>query len=228
MEHSAAAKDEMGRVVAEVAGIGVLFALVHSALASVRAKHLARQLAGPRYRNGLYRLLFNVQSGISLGFVLARIARLPDRPLYRVPAPWSWLMYLGQALFALMGLAAVRVVGMPWMAGVAEAKELLDEQSTRPEPEAQGPPPESARTMKIEGPFKYTRHPINWSPLGIFLLFPKMTLKGAVMVALSAVYLIIGSVHEETRLLDRYGGAYLRYQREVPFLFPRPGRKING
>lgn len=49
-----------------------------------------------------------------------------------------------------------------------------------------------------------------------------------VLFALSAVYLIIGSVHEETRLLDRYGDAYRRYQREVPFLFPRPGRKING
>ena len=37
---------------------------------------------------------------------------------------------------------------------------------------------------------------------------------------LSAAYMVVGSLHEETRLAARYGAAYERYRRRVPFLAP--------
>jgi hypothetical protein len=42
-----------------VVGICVVWALVHSVLASKQAKDLARRISGPRYRDGLYRFAFN-------------------------------------------------------------------------------------------------------------------------------------------------------------------------
>ena len=51
-----------GRVV----WISVLWALVHSVLASRQAKDLARRIAGQRYRDGLYRFTFYAQSVVLL------------------------------------------------------------------------------------------------------------------------------------------------------------------
>jgi protein-S-isoprenylcysteine O-methyltransferase Ste14 len=35
---------------------------------------------------------------------------------------------------------------------------------------------------------------------------------------------VLGSLHEERRLRAAYSGAYERYRRAVPFLFPGPPR----
>src|SRR5215211_1163181 len=69
-----------------VVWICALWALVHSVLASKQAKDLARRIAGPRYRDGLYRFAFNAQSVASLVWAALRFSRLPDRELYRVRA----------------------------------------------------------------------------------------------------------------------------------------------
>jgi hypothetical protein len=47
-----------GRVVC----ICALWALIHSVLASKQVKDLTLRIAGPRYRDGLYRFTFNAQS----------------------------------------------------------------------------------------------------------------------------------------------------------------------
>ena len=74
-----------------VVWICALWALVHSVLASKQAKYLARRISGSRYRDGLYRFAFNAQSVVSLLWAAHRFSRLPDRELYRVRPPWSWL-----------------------------------------------------------------------------------------------------------------------------------------
>jgi hypothetical protein len=74
---------------ARVAWICALWALVHSTLASKQIKDLAHRISGPRYRDGLYRFAFNVQSVVSLVWAPRRFSRLPDRELYRVRPPWA-------------------------------------------------------------------------------------------------------------------------------------------
>jgi protein-S-isoprenylcysteine O-methyltransferase Ste14 len=53
------------------------------------------------------------------------------------------------------------------------------------------------------------------------LFLPRMTANRAVLVALVALYVVLGSMHEEYRLRVAYGAAYERYRRAVPFLIPR-------
>jgi protein-S-isoprenylcysteine O-methyltransferase Ste14 len=48
-----------------------------------------------------------------------------------------------------------------------------------------------------------------------------MTANRAVLVALVALYVVLGSMHEEYRLRVAYRAAYERYRRAVPFLMPR-------
>jgi protein-S-isoprenylcysteine O-methyltransferase Ste14 len=152
-------------------------------------------------------------------FVPAAIwfVRLPDRTIYRVPPPWSILMH-GIQLFSLgVAVAAARVVGLNKITGLEGLFTLFRREAPPREPEAQGPP-WRRKEMVIEGPFLWSRHPLNLAPLGVFLFFPRMTVNLATLVILSAIYLVVGSMHEEVRLRAAYGKAYSRYQASgVPF-----------
>jgi hypothetical protein len=83
-----------GRVV----WICALWALIHSVLASKQVKDLTLRIAGPRYRDGLYRLTFNALSVVTLLWAGRRFSQLPDRGIYRVKPPWSWLFRASQAV----------------------------------------------------------------------------------------------------------------------------------
>ena len=201
--------------------ICVLWALIHSVLASKQAKDLTRRIAGPRYRDGLYRFIFNVQSVVLLVWAARRFSRLPDRDLYRVKPPWSWLFRVSQVASLGVLLSGVRVMGMLKFAGITPLLDFLTGKDIRPEPEAQGPPLGAEGEVVRAGAFSFTRHPGNLGALGFFLFLPRMTVNRAVLTALVALYVVLGSMHEEYRLRATYGAAYERYRRVVPFLIPR-------
>jgi protein-S-isoprenylcysteine O-methyltransferase Ste14 len=210
-----------GRVVL----ISVLWALVHTLLASKQAKDLARRIIGARYRNGLYRVAYNAKAVVTLALAAGWFARLPDRELYRVRPPLSSLFRAGQAASLGVLLSGVRVVGILKFAGVTPLWKLLTRKDVSPEPEAQGPPLGAGGEVVEAGAFRFTRHPGNLGALGFFLFLPRMTANRATLTALVALYVVLGSLHEEHRLRTAYGAAYERYRGAVPFMIPRPSRR---
>ena len=203
-----------GRVAAIVLG----YALVHSLLASRQAKVLAARLLGGRLRDGLYRVFFNAQAVVLFLWAVWAFVQLPDRTLYRVPRPWSRVLYGLQLAGPGLMVWAASAVGIPGMTGLGPFAALLRGARPEREPEAQGPPPGADGEMLVRGPFRFTRHPANWGPLLVVLLFPRMTVNRATLAALTVAYLVGGSLHEEYRLLAAYGPDYERYRRRVPFL----------
>lgn len=220
---SGSSADE-GSAPGRVALICVLWALVHSLLASRQVKELARRVAGPRYRDGLYRIVYNAQSVITLAWATVSFLRQPDREFYRVTPPWSWLFRAGQAVSLGVLFSGIRVIGVLDFAGLKPFWGLIKGRDPRPETEAQGPPIGGDGEMVAARAFRFTRHPGNLGALGFFLLFPRMTSNRAVLAALAALYVILGSAHEEYRLRAAYGAPFERYRRRVPFLVPRPPR----
>jgi protein-S-isoprenylcysteine O-methyltransferase Ste14 len=193
---------------------------MHSIFASKQVKDLAHRISGPRYRDGLYRLTFNAQSVVSLLWAARQFSQLPDRELYRVRPPWSWLLRANQVASLGVLLSGVRVMGILRFAGLTPLRDLLTGSDVRPAPEAQGPPVGSDDEVVRAGAFRFSRHPGNLGALGFFLFLPRMTANRALLVALVALYVVLGSMHEEYRLRAAYTAAYERYRRVVPFLVP--------
>lgn len=206
-----------GRVLLSTAA----FALLHSALASRRAKSIAAKRFGARSRNGLYRVFFNTQATVATAALALSLRRLPDRELYVVRGPAATVLRAGQGAGLLLLLDAVRRVGVGPITGTSSLMRLTRGCERVPaEPEAQGPALDEHGRMKVGGAFLRSRHPLNVAPLPILWLNPRMTRNLAVFNAVATAYFWLGSFHEERRLLAAYGDAYRPYVRgTVPFFF---------
>jgi protein-S-isoprenylcysteine O-methyltransferase Ste14 len=79
-------------------------------------------------------------------------------------------------------------------------------------------------TLQVRGFYCYVRHPLYLFAILFVWLTPAMTVNMATLYSLITLYFVVGSVHEEGRLVAQFGAAYRAYQRQVPRLIPRPGR----
>lgn len=96
----------MFKSIIKIAAATALVAGIHSVLASKAAKKKASELFGERTRNGLYRPLYNGLAIATFGALGLYALRLPNRELYKIRRPFSWLMHSVQffpALFSVWG-----------------------------------------------------------------------------------------------------------------------------
>lgn len=181
---------------------------LHSALASMPSKRLAHRLFGGASAR-LYRITYNAVSGLTLLPLLAFVAWQPGRYLYNVPPPVSWILLGGQAtavavmVFGLLQNDAWHFLGLRQLA----------------EPLVEGSP------LTTRGLYRYVRHPLYTAGFAFLWLTPFMTSTLFVFYFGLSVYLYIGSIFEERRLVLEFGPAYREYQRRVPRLFPTPFRR---
>lgn len=215
----------MWRSMLKVAAATTVFGVVHSALASRAAKQAAATIFGERNRNGLYRICYIGQSLVTFGVLTVYIRRQPSRELYRIEGPPAALMHAAQAAAILYATAAAGQVGVRRILGAESLLCWLGEGPVPPEPEAQGPALDEEGRTRAAGPFAWSRHPLNFAPVPIFWLWPRMTTNLLAFNAAATLYLVVGSMHEEARLEKAYGDEYIAYQRSgVPFYVPVPKR----
>ena len=210
----------MWRTIWRVAALTSLYGAIHSLLASRWIKRLVRDRLGERVENGAYRLVFNGIALITFLDVLRRFSHLPDRTLYHVRGWWALPFRIVQGFAVYLALDANIRTGIGRMTGIAPALQLL--QSRRPEPQnpAQGPQLTGDLETRTGGAFGLSRHPNNLVPVLLWWANPKMTVRFLVFTAVSTLYLVLGSVHEEQRLEAEYGAAYDEYWRGIPFFVP--------
>lgn len=205
----------------KVVAATALYGVVHSALASRTAKQATAKAFGERNRNGLYRVFYITQSIATLGALAAYIRRQPSRELYRIEGPPAFLMHAVQAGAIVYATAAARQVGIRRILGLESLLSWFGDGAVPPEPEAQGPALDAEGRNLTAGPFAWSRHPLNFAPLPIFWLWPRMTTNLVAFNTAATVYLVVGSLHEEARLREAYGKEYEDYLSSgVPFYVP--------
>jgi protein-S-isoprenylcysteine O-methyltransferase Ste14 len=85
-------------------------------------------------------------------------------------------------------------------------------------------PPKQNQEPKliVVGLYRWMRHPLYTGGLIFLWLMPVMTLNSLTLTIMLSLYLVVGTLFEERRLLHEFGEAYAEYQRQVPMLIPKP------
>lgn len=188
----------------------LLYGALHSFLASHGVKRWAARrfgASGARY----YRLFFVITGTLTFLPVLWLAYRLPNVQLYRVPAPWAWLMLALQAACAVGLQSAVRRTNAIKFLG-------LDALSA---PRMQM----DAEALVTSGLYRWVRHPIYTFTLGLLALMPWMTANWLGLTLGSLIYILAAIPLEERKLAAEFGQAYADYQQRVPALLPKLGRR---
>jgi protein-S-isoprenylcysteine O-methyltransferase Ste14 len=182
------------------------YGLVHSLLASSRAKGLAREWFGPGAERW-YRLVYNLIGVVTLLPVLAMPKLLPDAVLYRILPPWSYLAMFAQLLAVVMLVLALRQTDVWSFLGL---RQLLAGGSQLEVP-----------GLVVRGFYRWVRHPLYTAGLLFIWLTPVMTENMFALYVGLTIYIYIGARFEERKLLREFGEEYRAYQQRAPMLLPR-------
>ena len=160
----------------------------------------------------MYRLIYNVIGVITLLPVLIIPALLPGQTLYELRGVWLVLAILGQ-VFAVLVLFMGLFQTDPWK--FLGLRQLIH------------PSGEGDQELVVSGFYRCVRHPLYVAGLIFIWLMPVMTTSLIILNLGLTLYIYIGSIFEERRLLVEYGTAYLTYRRYVPRLIPRIGHCLS-
>jgi protein-S-isoprenylcysteine O-methyltransferase Ste14 len=188
------------------------FAVLHSLMASLKAKSMARRLLGSKV-DPWYSVLFIAVAVVTfLPLVVMAILMLfmdPGTVLYIIPMPWIWFFFLAQFLVGLGSLKAFLD---------APHRFLIRAQLT-------GTHSPDALPLGIKGIYCWIRDPFLLSGLLLIWLTPFMTKNLLLIYLIISAYLFLGSLHWESRLQAQFGEAYKDYQRKVPRMIPRRNKR---
>jgi len=187
-----------------------LWGLVHSILASQAAKTWFRRLFGDGATR-FYRFAYNIFSVVSLLPALWLMVLLPDRALYRIPAPWLYLTLAGQVVAILMEVVGVLQTDTLAFIGL---RQLFKGE-------------EESGALVVHGLYRWVRHPLYTGGLLFIWLTPIMTTNTLILFSAATIYIIVGAYFEERKLMREYGEAYAAYKAVTPMLLPslRPRRE---
>lgn len=181
-----------------------LWGVIHSLLASIGFKNFVRRTLGEGFMK-FYRLLYNIFALISFAPILYLMISLPDITLYRVPAPWSYLMLAGQGMSVLFLILVLVQTDILAFAGLRQLTEV-----------------EKTGRLVTSGLYRSVRHPLYTFILLILWLSPSISLNSLVVYGSLTVYILIGIYFEERKLLREFGQSYAEYKSMTPMLIPIP------
>jgi len=73
-------------------------------------------------------------------------------------------------------------------------------------------------TLTTDGMYAYVRHPMYLLHICYLWLVPNMTVSHLIFSLCATTYIILGSNHEEHRLITKFGNVYKEYKRNVTWI----------
>jgi protein-S-isoprenylcysteine O-methyltransferase Ste14 len=180
----------------------LLYGFIHSLIAANGFKHLIYRLLGEGAKK-YYRLFYSLFASVTLLPVLILPAVIPDQTLYKIPEPLVYFTVFIQSVSVLLLVYSVLQTGALQFIGLSQAFGLKREDK-----------------LNTDGLYRYMRHPLYTFSLLVLWLTPTMTRNFALLYAALTVYIIIGAIFEERKLLQTFGAAYQEYRAKTPFLIP--------
>jgi len=181
----------------------IVWGIVHSVAASLGFKDFLRRILGAGFLR-FYRLLYNFFSVVSFVPILYMTNVLPNRDLYHMPAPWSYLMLMGQGISAILLVVGVLQTDTLSFVGL---RQLFEEE-------------EKSGRLVTKGLYRYMRHPLYTFGLLFLWLSPIVTVNSLVLYIFLTIYILVGAYFEERKLLREFGQEYADYKAATPMLIP--------
>ena len=180
----------------------LLWGGIHSLLASFTFKAILADTIGKSMMRG-YRLFYNAFSFLTFLPILYLVRTLPDAPLYSVPAPFSYVMLMGQGLGLVLLIVGVLQTDTLSFIGLSQ---LFTE--------------EKPSALVTQGLYRLVRHPLYTAGLMILWLSPNVSVNSFTMYVGATIYILVGAYFEERKLLREFGPAYADYKSKTPMLIP--------
>lgn len=181
----------------------LVYYFLHSLLASSQIKEWAEKRMGKFFR--FYRLGYNMISGLGFAVIAGIQFFLPDIAL----VPGHPLLSLAGIVVMISGMATGYIAFSRY-----DSREFFGLNQTV---QTETPP-----RLVTEGLNQYVRHPLYFATILILAgyLLLSFTVNTAIFVAVSLIYLFIGTKLEERKLEKIYGEAYIAYKRKVKMFIP--------
>jgi methanethiol S-methyltransferase len=181
------------------------YGVVHSAMISETATGFLKRRLGDSFR--FYRLFFNVVAVVLLVPVVSYSMSLQRGPVVRWDGPWLAVRYALVAVGVLLFVTGGRHYSLRQFIGISQL---------------QGTPTGGLATgggIDSSGVLGVIRHP--WYTGLVLLLWARdLDVSGLVASGVLTVYLLVGTLLEERKLVHEFGDAYRGYQRRVSMFVP--------
>jgi methanethiol S-methyltransferase len=184
----------------------IAFAAIHSLTASLPFKRLVVRVLGYR-ADRFYLPVYSLVAVLTILPLVYQLYKNPGRVLYKIPSPVRWLMVGGQLI-----------------ASIIASKAFLDApQRFKIRSQLSVPQTHEAGSLNIRGIYRWVRDPFLLSGLVTIWLTPIMTVNLFIIYLLTTIYLFLGSLHWERRLVAQFGDEYREYQKRVYRIIPGLG-----
>ena len=188
----------------------ICWCILHSLLITGRVNEWIRKKGG--FLEGAHRLFYILFSVISLLPVLWYQYSLPQQLIFSWSGPWRILQGVLLTYALVMFYGGKQVYDTDYVLGLSQWRSYRRKLPRQPLP------------FSCNGILQYVRHP--WYSGGLAFLWglgPLTDVTLMVRIILS-LYLIIGTLLEERKLIRELGQPYRNYCHQVPMLIPWRGR----
>ncbi len=190
----------------------IVWCTVHSLLITATVNDWIQRKGG-RYQ-ALYRLAYIIFSLLSLLPVLGLEHHFDQKVVFVWHGPWR-LLQGGLLLYALvMFWGGKQVYDLDYFLGLAQWRAYRQRASL------------AEFSFRSRGVLQYVRHPWYSGGIALLLALEPVTDLSLVSRTILILYLVVGTILEERKLVRELGPRYEQYRSRVPMLVPWKGKVV--
>jgi protein-S-isoprenylcysteine O-methyltransferase Ste14 len=186
--------------------IWISYCALHSALITPKVTNFFKNILGESYR--FYRVSYNIFALVSLIPVILYTNSIRQTPFFIWDGYLLPVRYLLLAVGILLFYAGARQYDMSTFLGIKQIRRTVNHNLIN-----------ATGKLNSNGILGVVRHPFY---IAIFPLLWATNLDVTILIVNSilSLYVIIGTILEEQKLIKEFGDEYREYQRKVSMLFP--------
>jgi len=186
-----------------------IFGYIHSLLASEKVKIKFKKVFGELI--AFYRISYNIFAVISL-YIIYLVSPMPHVVIYDLQYPYDLIILIPQYLSLAAMIWVFKYICFKEFLGLDQIIRFIEKRYTTEL--------DKEFTLRIEGPYRYSRHPIYFFSITFLLFRSTMDLFYLTFFICTVAYFYIGSYYEEKKLVRQFGEIYSGYKKEVPRIIP--------